>query len=121
MLLDRDVHVHEQVADAGAEVVQESPDQAQRDQLDEPVRGDALEVGVGHFGTQAQFQHVQDARQQGENDESADTMQDRDDGANRHAVVRQFGNMNVTELRPFFFWYFFYGFRHNKNLPFELN
>ena len=27
--------------------------------------------------------------------------------------------MDVTELRPFFFWYFSYGFRHNKNLPFE--
>src|SRR5690606_39408178 len=62
-LVDADVEVHQQVAQAGAEVMQVSPDQPEQHEPCEPVRDDRAVVLETQLGDETLLEEVEHERQ----------------------------------------------------------
>src|SRR5258705_10363519 len=71
------VRVHQQVANTGAEVQQESPCQNEHDELDDDVGEETLEDFEAEFGSEALIEEVQQERKKDEKQPTAQAMQDR--------------------------------------------
>ena len=104
--VNADMKIEQQVANAGDQVVKETPDQEHQQQLEEEIGGDATQPLKAQLRHQAQVEQPQQQWQHQEQRRSADPMHDRHHAGQRQAICQQQRKVKVAKLRP---WLFFCG------------